>query len=685
MRRVIAALLTMTMAFAFSLKTVAQETTSEIQGIITDDKAQPLHGATIKAVHTPSGTVYTTTSRKDGRFNLPAVRIGGPYEITVTFVGFKTRKQDDITLVLGQEFKADFSLEADAASLNEVVVTGTRQSKVFNTGHTGTQEIITRSQVERLPTINRSLTDFTKLTPTANGLAFAGQSNQYNNLTVDGANFNNSFGLSGTLGGQTNSQPISSDAIEQIQVNISPYDVRQGGFSGAGINSVTRSGTNQFRGSVYTYLKGPGTQGYKVGSVTVPRQDYSYNLRGFSVGGPIIKNKLFFFLSGESERRTDPGTSFVASDASHTPNGVSVSNANADSLNALASFLKQKYNYDPGAFQGYSYRTQSDKITLKVDWNIDSKNTFTIKYNYLKSFRDAPPSNSGSVNSSYGRAPGQYAMPFYGAGYTINNNFNIVIAELNTRFSNRLSNKLQVGYTALRDYRSALTSSAFPLVDILDGSGNPYTSFGYEQYTYGNLLNTDVYQFSDIVTAYRGKHEITLGTQNSMKKYENGFSPSYQGVYRFNSLSAFYASAADGSSVPAARYDLSYTLPPNSAFPLVGPKDIELGFFAQDKWRVTNNITVVYGLRVDIPIFQNTFLYNPVVDTLAKFYNGIHVNTGQGPKTNPLFSPRLGFNWDVKGDHTLQVRGGAGLFAGPPPFVWITTRQATAVWLCLAQ
>ncbi len=657
-------------------KGLTQETTSEIQGVVQDATGAGLQGATVVAVHVPSGTHYATTTRKDGLYNLPNARVGGPYTVTASFVGFSEEKLDNITLLLGQDYKADFKLQSQSQQLTEVVVTGSRQGKVFNTSHTGSQEIVNRTQIERLPTINRSLQDFTRLTPTANGLAFAGQSNQYNNVTVDGANFNNSFGLSSTLGGQTNSQPISLDAIEQIQVNISPYDVRQGAFSGAGINSVTRSGTNEVKGSVYTYIRTPGLQGYKVGDVTVPKQNYSYNLRGFSVGGPIIRNKLFFFVSGESERLTQPGTNYIASDASHQPNGVSVSNANADTLNALKKFLMDTYHYDPGVYEGYSYKTQSDKITAKIDWNINEKNTFTIKYNYLKSSRNVPPSNSGSVNTSYGRAAGQYALPFTSSGYTINNNFNILIAELNSRISNKISNKLQVGFTALRDFRSAASPSAFPLVDILDGNGNPYTSFGYEQYTYGNVLNTNVYQLNDIFTLYKGSHEITLGTQNSIKTFSNGFSPAYEGVYRFNSLSDFYASAA--GTKPAARYDLSYSLTKDGSFPLVGPKETDLGFFAQDKWRATHNFTLTYGLRVDAPLYQNTFFYNPVVDTLTKFRNGIHVNTGQKPGTNVLVSPRVGFNWDVKGNQQTQLRGGVGLFAGPPPFVWISNQASNS-------
>jgi len=335
-----------------ALTILAQETTSEIQGIVTDDGGNPLVGATVVAIHTPSGTKYSTTTRKDGRYNLPNVRIGGPYLITTTFVGYKDGKEDNVTLLLGQEYKADFKLETSSKQLTEVVVAASRQNKIFNSSRTGSQEIINRTQIERLPTINRALQDFTKLEPTANGLNIGGRSNQYNNMTVDGANFNNSFGLSSVLGGQTGSQPISLDAIEQIQVNVSPYDVTQGGFSGTGINTVTRTGTNQFRGTVYTYIKGPGTQGYNVENASVPQQQFNFNLRGAAIGGPIIQNKLFFFVSGEQVRQTAPATSIIASDATHAPAAGAVSIANADTLTALANFLKSKYNYDPGAFQG---------------------------------------------------------------------------------------------------------------------------------------------------------------------------------------------------------------------------------------------------------------------------------------------------------------------------------------------
>jgi len=659
--------------FAFSFVAKAQETTSEIQGNVLAGK-EVITGATVQAIHQPTGTKYTTSTRADGRYNLPNLKIGGPYVVTVSFVGFKTETQKDITLLLGQAHKANFSLVASSTTLKEVVVTS-GQSKVFNSSRTGSQETISRRMIDGVPTINRSWKDLVKLVPSQNGLSFGGISSQLNNITLDGANFNNSFGLAGDIGGQAGAQPISLDAIEQIQVNVSPFDVKYGGFAGGAINTVTKSGTNKATGSVYQYFKNKDLQGYDVNGVTLPKQEFNYDLKGFTAGGAIIKNKLFFFINGEKEERTEPGTLWTASTPSTPANGITVSQAQKADLDALSNFLTTKYNYNPGAYEGYSYGSKSQRLSTKIDWNINDKNTFTLKYNYLRSSADIAASNSGSVNSTYGRRPTTTSLPFYGSGYVINNNADIFLGELNTRFSNSANNKLQIGYTKLRDFRSSLSGGEFPLVDILDGNGQPYTSFGYEQYTYSNVLNTDVFQFNDIFTLYKGSHEITLGTQNSYKEYSNGFSPSYQGVYRFNSLADFYASAAGTKA--AARYDLSYTLG-GGEFPLVGPKDLELGVFIQDKHRVSDKLTLTYGLRADYTKFYNTFLYNPVVDTLSRFYNGVNLNTGAAPQPSVQVSPRFGFNYDVKGDQTLQVRGGTGLFQGPPPFVWISNQASNS-------
>jgi hypothetical protein len=650
----------------------AQETTSEIQGTVTDDKQVPLTGATVIAVHSPTGTKYITTTRKDGLFNLANLRIGGPYIITVSFTGFKEMKQDNVTLLLGQEFKADFTLTPDSKQLTEVVVTTARQGKVFNSNRTGSQEIISRTQMERLPTINRSLQDFTKLTPSSNGLSFGGRNGAYNNITVDGANFNNAFGLSGVLGGQTSSQPISLDAIEQIQVNIAPYDVRQGGFSGAGVNSVTRSGTNQVKGSVYTYIRNPDLQGYKVRTNVIAKPVFDYNLRGASVGGPIIKDRFFFFVSAEQERVSRPATTLVANKPGQTAVPGVISQAVADTLDALKNFLISKFGYDPGEYQGYNYRTQSDKLTIRLDFNINSSNKFTIKYNYLKSLSDIPASNSGAPNGN--RQPGNTGLPFSGSGYTINNNFNIVIAELNTRISSRASNKLQAGFTALRDFRASLAGSDFPLVDILNPQGQTYTSFGFEPFTYNNVLNTDIYQLSDIFNYYAGKHELTGGIQVYKKNFKNGFAPNYEGAYIFNSFTDFYNSV-NNSAANAKSYALQYALTKDGSFPFAKIGATEYAFFAQDKWRIRNNLNITFGFRVDLPVFENKFDANPNVINLA-FRDGKHYDVGAKPGTNPLFSPRVGFNWDVFNNQKTQVRGGIGSFSGPPPFVWVSNQAS---------
>ena len=658
---------------------LAQETTSQILGTVTDGKTG-LAGATVVALHTPTGTKYSTTTRKDGRFNLPGLRIGGPYTISVSYIGFKPDKQENINLVLGQDFTSDFNLVAESNQLTEVVVTATKQNKIFNNSHTGSQEIITNAEIQQLPTINRSISDFTKLEPTANttsfGTSFGGRSAQYNNITVDGANFNNGFGLSSTLGGQTGAQPISLEAIDQVQVNVSPYDVRQGGFTGAGLNAITKSGTNQFRGSIYTFLKGPNTQGYNVEDVTVPKSPFSFYTRGVSLGGPIIKDKLFFFINYETVKQTAPAYTLVASGGPQNlaPSAGVVSQANYDTLTVLANYLKTKFNYDPGTFQGYSFSSASQKITARIDWNIDSKNTLTIKYNYLRSNSEQPQSTS-RAGAGFVRGPASqnytFGLPYSGSKYVINNNFDIYLIELNTRFSPSISNKFQAGYTKERDPRApGVPGTTMPMVDILSGS-NIYASFGYETYTYNNLINTDVYQLSDIVSIYKGAHEITLGTQNYSRKYTDAFVPSFAGSYQFPSLTAFY-NAANGIS-NTDNYYQQWSNIPGGAFPFYSAGSTEIGFFVQDKWRMTNNFTLTYGLRYDMTIYKSLFLDNPYFDQLT-FKGGAMYNIGKAPGNAILISPRVGFNWDALGDRSLQVRGGFGIFSGPPPFVWLANQ-----------
>ena len=660
-------------------------TTASVNGIITDAKGA-IPGATVTITHVPTGTVYATVTRTDGRYNIPNLRVGGPYTFKVTFVGYKNYVQDNIILSIGQDQRISVLLQDNTTALSEVKVTA-YAGKVINSSRTGARETINRQQIESLPTISRSLTDFTKLTPSANGLSFGGRSSNYNNITVDGALFNNSFGLSGTLGGQTGSQPISLDAIDQIQVDIAPYDVRQGNFTGAGVNTVVKSGTNQVKGTVYYLTRGAKLQGYHVGPTNLNPTPVNYHTDGIAVGGPIIKNKLFLFVSGEQERISQPPSSVYVAGGNGI-SGANVSQVQASTLDAIKSkLLGLSTPYNPGPYQGYSYNTYSNKLTAKLDWNIDKNNTLSAKYFYLKSYRDQPASNSGITNSDgktsvgFGttRAPGISTLPFLGSGYTINNNFNIGIIELDTRVSNSMSNKLTAGYSALRDYRSFLGSGSIPMVDIgngtSDANGNVVTgatatatSFGSELYTAGNLLSTNIWQFSDDYTVYAGKHEFTIGTTDQIQSYTNGFAPDYNGLYTYNSASDFL------SNLPAAAYTQRYSAVGNS-FPYAKIKASIYSVYLQDKYHVTDNFRITYGIRADYDAFPTSLAANSNAAALT-FQGGTHVDVSKLPKNRVQLSPRLGFNWDVKGDGSTQIRGGSGLFTGSVPFVWISNQAS---------
>lgn len=656
-------------------------TTASVNGIVSDSKGT-IPGATVTITHMPTGTTYSTVSRGDGRFNLPNLRVGGPYTFKVSFIGYNTFVLENINLSIGQDQKIDARIESNTTALKEVTISASG-SKVINSSRTGARETVSRSQIENLPTISRSLSDFTSLTPSANGLNFGGRSSTFNNLTVDGALFNNSFGLSGTLGGQTKSQPISLDAIDQIQVDIAPFDVRQGNFTGAGINTVVKSGTNTFKGTVYDYIRSTGLTGYKAGDVTINKTPFTYRQTGVSLGGPIIKNKLFFFVSGEEERIQTPANTYVASGSGSAGQTSNVTSATLDALTAALA----KYGYNPGPYQNYNFATYSNKVTAKLDWNINKNNVLSAKYFYLKSYADQPPSNSGITNGGVGfgttRAAGPNTLPFYGAGYRINNNFNIGIIELDSKLSNKVSNRLTAGYSALRDYRASLGNTAIPMVDIGNGVYDPKTntettatatatSFGYELYTAGNLLSTNIAQFSDDVTIFAGAHEITIGTNDQIQSYTNGFAPDYNGLYTYNSAYDFI------NGLPAQAYTYRNSALPSGEFPYAKIKASILSLYAQDKWHATDNLRVTYGLRADYDVFPTSLAANPNASALAfqGGYNGIHVDPSKLPNNRVLLSPRVGFNWDVFGNQTTQVRGGTGIFTGLVPFVWISNQAS---------
>ncbi len=642
-----------------------QETTAGIDGMVSGNQI-PLEGAIVKAVHQPTRTSYATTTRKDGRYSLDNLKIGGPYTITVSFTGFEDEKKENIVLFLGQQFNADFSLNPQVKSLPHVTV----KSQSQGNGHEDNPDptdVLPYTVIQRSPTVDRSLIDYLKLTPGYSDNNYAGRSKYYNSITVDGASLDNAFGILSSSGTTIPGQPLTIESIEQIQVNISPFDVWQGGFSGAQINIATRSGTNNVTGSAYAYDNGIGTLGDRAGNTKVPIEDFEFKIRGFSVGGPIKKDKLFFFLSAENQILNSASTSFTASDSLHPPGG-NVSLATADDLNKLRQFLIQRFSYDPGKFQDYDYQTKRNKLSVKIDWNINDNNKFTLKYNYSNVSRDFPSGNNGAPSG--GRQAGPTSLPFSSSGYTNINNYNVLIAELNTRINNKASNKLQVGYTTVRNFRTSQANDNFPFVDILNGHGQSYTSFGYEPLSYNNLTNINLFQVLDIFRLNKGSHEISFGTQNYFKQFKTGFAPYYNGLYRFNSLSDFYNSVNNGAA-NASRYILQYTITKDGSFPCPEINTSELGFFAQDKWSVTDNFSFSYGLRLDVPVFHNKLISNPHVPSLV-FRNGKQYDVSQNPGNNALVSPRIGFNWGVANDKKTQVRGGVGLFAGPPPFIWLS-------------
>lgn len=638
-------------------------TTATISGTITNAQGESLPGATVVAVHQPSGTEYGTTTREDGKYNIPNARIGGPYKITVTFVGMQPQVKENIFLNLGATSNNNFTLADTGTELAAVEVTG---SSIINSDRTGAITNISNRQISQLPTLSRSFNDYVRLTPQANGTSFGGRSNGYNNITVDGALFNNAFGLSGTVGGQANAQPISLDAVDQITTSIAPYDVREGSFTGAGVNVVTRSGTNDFAGSVYHFFRNEGFVNDQVGQLKSPLNNFSVKNTGFRLGGPIMKNKLFFFINYEQERRTDPSSNFLASRPGLS--GDNISAAQASDLDALSTFIQENYNFNPGPYENFDRKSDSDKAAFKLDYNINNVHKLTLKYNYLRSYQDVQPSTSGAIANT--RAPGVTGMPFYGIYYRINNNLDSYLLELNSNFSNKYANKFQIGYSQFRDFRESPTGTPpFPTVDIGNGSGGFLTTFGFEPFSANNILNTNVLQISDNVDIYMGKHTISVGTYNEIYKFENGFSPNYYGLFRFNSLADFYASA-NGTPGRVAAYQLSYSASPDGAFPLATIKATQLGFYGQDKYQVNPNFNVTLGIRVDVPIINADIARNDQAAGFT-FRDGATIETDKVQKSQLLWSPRLGFNWDVKGDQTTQVRGGTGVFTGRVPYVWV--------------
>lgn len=627
-------------------------TTSAFNGKIYDAKGETLPGASVQFIHIPTGTKYGTVTNANGSYLIPNVKPGGPYKMIVTFVGYNEFQKDDIQVDLGDNAQINANVTSKDVKLQEVVISS---NKVFNASRTGASTNVSSKELNTMPTISRSLNDFTRLSPqvtvSGSSISVAGINNRYNNFQIDGTVNNDVFGLSasGTNGGQAGTQPISIDAIDAISVVVAPFDVRQGGFTGGGINAITKSGTNQIRGTAYVLGNNESLVGkYSiVQGKNVKSSDYNDKTYGFSLGGPIIKDKLFLFVNGELSDKSTPSNFNIGE-------GSQITQAQAQSF---VDELAKKGILNPGGFDPYKSNRKSGKLFARVDYNISDKHKLVVRYNYVKATDD-------NLSRS------EKALTLNNSGYTFNSTTQGVVAELNSRFSPVYSNELRVGYTRVRDFRD-LMGDPTPNIQInnyIAGDGLKFNA-GSEQYSAANSLDQDITTITDNFNMFFGKHNITIGTHNEFYKFKNVYIANYTGTYVFSTFSDF-------QNLKVNNYYYSFADPSTTGGDKKwGPtfNSMQLGFYAQDEYRPTDRLKLTLGIRADIPIFTDKPSTNPYFDTLSvATANG--VATSKLPQTRILWSPRFGFNWDVFGNKSTQVRGGVGIFTGRVPFVWISNQ-----------
>ncbi|NJD19200.1 MAG: TonB-dependent receptor, partial [Gemmatimonadetes bacterium] len=578
-------------------------TTSLMNGVVYDANGAPLAGANIIAVHQPSATRYGAVTRSDGRFVIPGMRVGGPYQVTVSLIGFADQVESGLTLTLGVATNLVFRLASQALNVEGITVTATRDP-IISSDRTGAAATVDRQAIEVLPTINRRLESFARLTPQyGSGFSFAGQDNRLNNITVDGSYFNNSFGLGGQPGDRTGVAPISMDAIEQIQINVAPFDVRQGNFVGAGVNTVTRSGGNEFKGSLYHQFRDNGLVGKKAGDADVLVGNFDYSQWGGWLSGPILKDKLFFFASYEEDALVEPGTTFRANTGSETVGG-SITRVKASDLDALSTFLKDNFGYVTGPYQGYDHEVPAKRFLGKLDYNFSDKNKVSVRYTFLDSNTDVLLSNSSSLGFGT-RRTNTTGLNFQNSNYQIMENIRSMVGEWNSIIGQGMANNLIVGYTTQDESRNS-RGEMFPFVDVLS-SGSVYTSFGFEPFTPNNELRYNSFQLQDNFSVFREGHTLTFGA--SFEKYhsENVFYSGKQSVYVYNSLDDFYTDARDYKANPSRttspvtlnKFQVRWTNIPGQEKP-IQPLDVYFaGVYAQDEWQANPDLKVTLGLRVD--------------------------------------------------------------------------------------
>jgi hypothetical protein len=659
-------------------------TTGSMTGVVTDSQMSPVSGANVIAIHVPSGTNYETTTRADGRFVILGMRVGGPYIVTVAYTGtgtaFEPETVEDLQVNLG--VSTDVNVTVKAISVQETVTVVGQSDTVFSSNRTGAATAVVRDQIATLPNLTNRLDNFTRLTPQASGLSVAGQDSRLNNITVDGSYFNNSFGLGNTPGDRTGVSPISPQAVEQIQVNVAPFDVRQGNFVGAGINTVTRSGTNQFIGSVYRQFRTEDQVGTKAKDLAVNPGTFEFANTGFFVGGPIVRNKAFFFTNFEDEELTRPGTVFQSNPGGVTPAG-SVTRVLTSDLERVSAFMRNSFNYDAGPWQGYDFGTPARRFLIKGDYNLNASNKITFRYNQLDSNTDVIMSGSSSLGFG-GRNNNLFSMNFDNSNYRILENIKSGIGEWNSVIGSSMSNSLIVGYTTQDESREP-RGAFFPMIDILGGDNTTYMSLGFEPFTPNNELRYNTFQLQNNFTKFSSKHTLTFGGTLERYESENVFFPGSQSVYVYNTIDDFFTDLngyltnpnRTTSPVNLRRFQVRYNNIPGQEKPIQPLEVLYTGAYAQDEWSVSDNLKLTLGLRFDVPFFGDTGYANAEADARTfRDENGqpVQYETAKLPDANVLWSPRAGFNWNVDSERRTQVRGGSGIFTGRPAYVWISNQ-----------
>jgi outer membrane receptor protein involved in Fe transport len=691
-----------------SVLSFAQVTTSNIKGLVLDQTSEPLPGANVLAIHTPTGTKYGAATNFDGRFNLLNLRVGGPYTVTVSYVGYKDRTFKNVYLTLGKTQNVDVTLSEDSEQLDAVVIQGTGGTGTFGSDRTGAETSVGSRELTRLPTISRSQSDFTRLEPTASGGSVGGRNDQFNNFSLDGAIFNNPFGLdAATPGGQTGAQPVSLDAIEQIQVSTAPYDVTQSGFTGASVNAVTKSGTNEFHGTVYTFYRDESMTGKKIKGEEVTRPDLNQTQYGISIGGPIVKDKLFFFANFEKDERDDLGTN--GWEPNTGSGAINQSRVLESDLIAVQDALLAA-GYDPGTYQGFTHASESTKGIFKIDWNVNDNNRLAVIYNFLNASKEKPAHPTALTS----RGPSFSTLQFENSGYEINNNLKSVQVELNSTLSETSTNKLQFGYTHFDDFRTPFSTPA-PVINIQDGAGSNYIIAGHEPFSINNKLDQKVFQLTNNLNFFSGDHTYTIGFSFEKFQFKNSFNltgydnfatygsnGNYYGNFNpYASVADFLADAADPNGILTANLTNAQNVFASSnangdgndgGWKLSELNVGQLAFYVQDEWNVSEKLKLTYGIRFDKPLYFNTpDLIQKFIDTdngatrdnSVAYFNPntneeVFLDSTTMPSNDWLISPRLGFNYDVNGDDTFQVRGGTGVFTGRLPFVWLGNQVSGA-------